>query len=343
MKRLLRFLAPTRHGTWWEFKTPIFLGVAYLSTLLSGSSFSVAWPVFLSVLAAMIPLASYVCVINDITDEQDDLLGGKGNTMAGRPLAFKAAWLAACLLGGALVAALCFRENLTALLLYAGNWVAFTLYSVPPFRLKKRGLAGVMADACGGVLLPALWAAILCDPNAEGIFIGPLAIWGFSFGLRGILYHQAGDFAADQASGTSTFAVRMGLRNVQRLVRYVIFPLEAASLLFLIWLSGSTFGFLLLAIDLCLHIAAWKWLQIRLILVGPSPCYRMVFLKYYQLWFPLTFVLAMASMDRMALLLIPAHAVLFRGTWERFPLRIAEIWHNIQNPPHLDRLKQTDR
>jgi 1,4-dihydroxy-2-naphthoate octaprenyltransferase len=336
--QISNFLLPIRSGTWWEFKTPIILGVAYLSALLSGSSFSVAWPVFLSVLAAIIPLASYVCVINDITDEHEDLRGGKSNTMPGRSLAFKAAWLAACLLGGALVAVLCFRENLAAFLLYLGNWLVFTLYSVPPFRLKSRGLSGVLADACGGLLMPTLWAALLADPQPAGIFIGPLAIWAFSFGLRGILYHQASDFAADQTSGVSTFAVRIGLRNVQRLVRYAVFPLEVASLLFLLWLSGSAFAFLFLGIYLCCYCAMWKWLRIPLIVVGPSPRYRLIFLKYYQLWLPLGMIVAISIQNPMALLLIPAHAILFPGTWKRFGQHADGIRQNIQYQPDWEKL-----
>jgi len=330
---LADLFAPARARTWWEFKTPIFLGVGYFTALAAGVSFRDAWPAFLVCVVAIIPLASYVCVINDITDEHVDAAAGKSNSMARKSRRFKVGWLSACLAAGIFVAMTCFEKRPEALVLYASNWLVFTLYSVPPFRLKERGFAGIITDACGGTVLPALWAALLVDPKISSVLFTTLTVWSLSFGLRGILYHQAGDLEADRMSGISTFSVRVGLGRVQRLVRSVFFPVEVLSLALILALSGSMFAVPMLLAYFASQFALWKWLQIRLVVVGPEPRSRLALLKYYQMWFPLTFILAMAWTDPWALVCLPLHAALFPDTWCRFLKHAREIWHYMNHPP----------
>jgi 4-hydroxybenzoate polyprenyltransferase len=331
--RLATFFAPVRAKTWWEFKTPVFLGVAYLSALVGGISFSDAWPAFLAVIFAIIPLASYVCVINDITDERTDRQAGKGNTVAGKSFVFKVAWLGVCFLGGAIAAFLCFRSNAPALLLYATNWIAFALYSVPPVRLKDRGLPGVFADACGGMLFPALWSALLVDPEASRVFLAGLATWSLAFGLRGIIFHQLGDLTADRISGVQTMAVRLGEAKTRALLRFVVFPVEVGALGFVLWLGGSIFVIPLLTAYLLLQLVLWKWLRIRTVVSAPLPRSRIMLLKYYQVWFPLTSVFALSLHDVTVLICIPLHAMLFPDTWKRLGEHMSSIRHNMKYPP----------
>ncbi len=328
-----------RAGTWWEFKTPIILGVAYLSACVEQVSFDFIWPKLFLLVAALIPLASFVCVINDITDESDDRRAGKTNMMAGKSCWFKTAWLLACVLAGVLAAWL-FSPNPAALLLYLANWLVFTLYSVPPVRLKKRGSLGVFADACGGQLLPSLWVAFLVNPSASAILIVALSVWAFALGLRGILFHQAGDYERDRQSGVQTLAVRHGLKRLARVVHFVVFPIELISLGALLWLSGSIFALPLVAVYAFFQFALWRWLRVQPVVAIPSPCCRLLLLKYYQVYFPLTFVFALALKSPWALLCIPAHGVLFPDTWRRFFEHTVRIRHNIQYPPDWEKLNR---
>lgn len=331
-----------RAGTWWEFKTPILLGVAYLSACVEQVSFEFIWPKFLLLLAALIPLASYVCVINDITDERDDRRAAKSNTMAGKSRWFKAAWLLACVLAGVLAAWL-LRPNPAALLLYLANWLLFTLYSVPPVRLKNRGAPGVFADACGGQLLPSLWVAFWVNPSPSAVFVVPLSVWAFALGLRGILFHQAGDYERDCESGVQTLAVRHGLKYLARGAHFVVFPIELISLGALLWLSGSVFALPLLAIYAVFQFALWRWLQVQPVVAVPSPCCRLLMLKYYQVYFPLTFIFALSLKSPWALMCIPAHGVLFPDTWRRFFEHAGRIRHNIQYPPDWEKLNRANQ
>jgi 4-hydroxybenzoate polyprenyltransferase len=322
---LIVFFAPVRAFTWWEFKTSVFLGIAYLAAYVVGVPFSEAWPAFVACVLAIIPLASYVCVINDITDERDDRRAGKTNTMEGKSLFYKAGWITACVLGGLLAFLLCFSGNLPAALLYVANWIVFTLYSVPPLRLKVRGAAGVLADACGGTALPTLWCVLLVDPSAQTPFLVAVGAWAFAFGVRGILYHQAGDFLADQAVGVRTLAVELGLSNLRKLVRLFVFPVELVALAALLWMGRSAFVLPIAAIYLISQVLLWKRCGIVSVAVLPRPDCRFALMKYYQLWLPLTFILALSLHDLRYLALLPVQLVLFPDCWRRIGYHVRQI------------------
>lgn len=325
IERLAAFFAPARARTWWEFKTPVFLGVAYLSAFVGGIPFSEAWPAFLACVLAVIPLASFVCVINDITDQHDDRQAGKSNAMQGRSLSFKLAWVGVCLLGGLLAFALFFAGNLSAALLYAANWLAFIFYSVPPFRLKVRGAAGVIADAFGGTALPALWCVLLANPSSSTLLLTAVAIWSFAFGVRGILYHQAGDIAADESAGVRTFAVQLGLQGVRKFVRFLVLPVELAGLAAMLWMGKSIFVWPILAVYITSQLILWKKRGMASIAVVPRPDSRFALMKYYQLWLPITFILALSQKDLLYLVLLPLQLALFPDSWRRIVYHTREI------------------
>lgn len=325
MNSLLQFLAPTRAGTWWEFKTPIFLGVACLAALEGAVPFENLWPLLLSIIALLMPLASFVCVINDITDQREDLIARKANTMAGRSIFFQAGWLFACILGGILAAGFCLRGNMAALWLYVGNWIAFSLYSVPPIRLKTRGFPGVLADATGGQLLPTLWSALIVTPELSPQLTFLLSGWALGFGLRGILYHQAEDLKQDQAAKVQTLAVRLGSHLLQRIVLFGVFPVELLAFGMLVAGSAPVLGAGAMLLYLGFQIAMWRWLQVRLCVARPTGRPRMAMLKYYQFWFPICMIIALSLHDPVAIVLVPAFAVFFPDTWRRFFQHVAVI------------------
>ncbi|MBU3665925.1 MAG: hypothetical protein FGM15_08655 [Chthoniobacterales bacterium] len=315
-----------RARTWWEFKAAIFLGIAYLSAFVGGIDFFAAWPAFVACLVSIIPLASYVCVINDITDEQEDRTAGKSNTMQGKSSFLKAGWVLACILGGLICFFVFFSGNRSAGLLYAANWIIFTLYSVQPFRLKVRGAAGVVADACGGTAFPALWCALLANPEAQTTFILALAVWSFAFGLRGILYHQAGDFTADRVAGVQTLAVKLGLEKLRHFVRFFVLPFELGALAALLCMGWSAFVPLFAVAYVVTQLILWRRCGIASVAVVPRPDCRFALIKYYQLWLPLTLILALSRGDPRYLVLFPVQLALFPDCWRRIFYRARQVW-----------------
>ncbi|HEX7957960.1 MAG TPA: hypothetical protein VF508_13505, partial [Pyrinomonadaceae bacterium] len=149
-----------RAAEWWEFKFSPILATAYATAFLLNFSLASLWPALLLALAALVPGAAYVSVINDLTDIEDDLACGKPNRLVGRSRGFVAAVLACCVAPG-VAFAFYWRGDPLLLSLYLAAWVAFTLYSLPPARLKVRGMAGLLADACGAHLFPTLLVAVL--------------------------------------------------------------------------------------------------------------------------------------------------------------------------------------
>jgi 4-hydroxybenzoate polyprenyltransferase len=168
-----RAAAATRAGEWWTNKLAPLLGSAYAAAVVLHAPMPVLWPLLARLLLAVIPGAAYVSVLNDLTDLDDDRRCGKSNRLAGFSPAARAALLAICLLLG-LGGGWLLRPYPITCLIYAANWIPYTLYSAPPWRLKARGGWGVLMDACGAHLLPALWTVSLIAEGAGKKLPAPL-------------------------------------------------------------------------------------------------------------------------------------------------------------------------
>src|SRR5437016_5425290 len=146
----LRTLADAiRADAWWEHKLALMLGTGYATAALLHAPLVRLWPTLMLALVALAAAAAFVSLLNDLTDVRDDRAAGKPNRLEGRSPAFATAGLVGCLAVGLAVGALAWRGDALTLALYGGAWLAFSLYSIPPARLKGRGVAGVLADASG--------------------------------------------------------------------------------------------------------------------------------------------------------------------------------------------------
>ena len=305
-----------RAGDWWEHKVPCFLGVAYAFAYHEQLSFPVFWPLILTIIVAAISCAGYVSVINDLTDLELDARVGKPNKMLGRSAWFRAGALGFCLLLGTCAGWL-MRGCPVALVIFALDWLVFTLYSVPPFRLKCRGGWGVLADALGGQFLPTLLMAVLIAESThhelEWFLAVPLVLWGLAFGLRGILGHQLRDREADRAAKIKTMVTRRGDTFISRLVVWVIYPVEAFAFLWLLVVFNAPLTWPLLALCLLIELRRGKWEHLRATWRAPAPDYWLPLIDYYMVYFPATFILALAWGQPVMLLLLVMHVVFFPG------------------------------
>lgn len=318
-RRVVAAVAPTRIWDWWEFKTPTLLGVAYLCAAACGVPAERTWEVLGLVIAALVPVASYVCVINDLTDMEVDRRAGKFNSMAGLPRTARAGWLVGCLAAGiaaGLALATCSRMAAT---LYAANWLAFTLYSVPPIRLKSRGAWGIVADACGGQLLPVLWTAVLVTEAGEAAapqgMIPLLATWALALGVRAIMSHQAADASPDRAAGAATLGARLGADRLEAIGRRWVLPVELAALAGGLVVAGSA-----PTIALAAGFLAGQWLLCRIAnrplnVVARQPGGWLVLFRYYVTVFPLGFLPQLALPTFACCLIAACHVAAFPGSW----------------------------
>jgi hypothetical protein len=324
--RQLSALLRTRD--WWEHKLTCFLGIAYAIAFHNRVSISVLWPLWLVIVLAVVSCAGYVSVINDITDRIDDERAGKPNNMFGHSALFQTAALSFCLFPG-LIAAWFMRGCPVTLVLYALNWLAFTLYSAPPFRLKIRGYWGVLADTCGGQFLPTLWVAMFVVESTrhavDWSLAVPLGLWSFALGLRGILGHQLRDAKHDQLAAVGTMVNRYGSTFVSRLVIWVIFPTETIALFCLLVGLHAPLTWQIMILHLLIEARqgnfALMWISWR----TPAPEYWLPLTEYYKFYFPVTFILALASWDLAALWLLALHFVLFPRCSRQFRRALANL------------------
>jgi hypothetical protein len=306
--------AVLRAGEWWDYKLVPILTFFYASAVLLGIGIADLWRGALILLLSLIPGAAYVSIINDITDIRDDLAAGKRNRMAGRSAAFKAAAVVATLCGGAVFFWL-WRSEPVLLVLYGAAWISFTLYSVPPFRLKARGLAGVVADGCGAHLFPTLLAVAIAFLAAERpvdpVWFGAAGAWAFGYGLRGNLWHQLLDRESDLQSGVHTFAGRHPPHVAARLGTWFAFPLELGSMVVLLAMLDNLLPYLALGFHIllgCLRVGLWR---IPPVIVDPKPRFFIVLHEFYDVFLPVALLLASARGHPTDLFVLAAHLLLF--------------------------------
>lgn len=303
-----------RAAEWWEYKLSPVLATAYATAFLLKLPILSLWPQLLLTLIALAACAAYVSVINDLTDFDDDRASGKANRLAGKSRGFVAAVLACCILPGAGIA-IHWRGEPLLLSLYLASWVAFTLYSLPPIRLKNRGVLGLLADASGAHLFPGLLAVAVVYSRRVGpvdtVWLVSVAVWSLSCGARGILWHQIGDLRNDEKTGLRTFALLHKVAWLRRLGNWVIFPAEVAAFCLMLWHAGSR-----LALALLCYYALFTFLRkrlwgVNLVVVVPRDKPHILMLEYYELFFPLAFLLSSSGRYPPDALLVVPHLLLF--------------------------------
>jgi hypothetical protein len=261
--------------------------------------------------------AAYVCFINDITDIRQDLLCGKRNRMVGVPRRLRWILPVACLLMGAPFLYVLWPDWLS-MILYPMPCIAFSLYSFEPFRLKRRGIWGVLADASGAHLFPSLYILSAMSFYTAGrvnwLWFGAVAVWSLCYGLRGILWHQFRDRDNDMKAGVNTFASgRDGIRREGRL----IFLVEILALSTMLYEIGQPLCMFFLGLYLLLVVMRSRILGRQVILVQADEHrkFQILMMDYYQLFLPLALLAVACGMETSAIVVLVVH-VLF------FPLRI---------------------
>jgi 4-hydroxybenzoate polyprenyltransferase len=308
-----------RSNEWWEYKFPPILAIAYMIAFYSGASAENLYPLLIFLLFSLLTGAVYVSILNDITDIKDDAKAGKINRMAGSSLTKKLVFLFIPVLS-ALIITFVLRKHIFTASMYVLSYLCFTFYSVPPFRFKKKGYAGIFADAAGSQLFPSIYVASFLSYSLLSIFSLNqyllIGIWSLCFGLRGILWHQFHDIDNDKKSGTRT-VVRQWSDNKTRITGRVIVIIEFLSLVMLLISFKIVAAFFFLAVYfLYLLLSHAKW-QVRLIVLKPvATDYTIILNEYYQVFLPVSILLSLTFQHPAYLFYLIIHLILFpKNTW----------------------------
>jgi len=321
-----------RASEWWQYKLAPVVALLVATTLVEHKALWPLWPAAALLLVALAVCATYVSVINDLADRADDVAAGKRN----RQLAYSRPAVLA-LLGSAIAVgsaiAWWWRGQPLLIASYAGSWLAFSLYSVPPFRLKARALAGVLSDAAGAHLFPALAAILVaCGPDrADRVWMAAAAVWAFAYGLRGILSHQLADYDFDVLSGVRTFAACRPATAV-RFGAFVAFPLELVALVIVLWRIGEALPVVALGVY-AIMLTGRVRSGLPLVVVRQKPDGTNVLHEYYDFFLPVALLLCAAERDWHALVLLAAFIALFPNGLSRVARKLALMLRDAGREP----------
>lgn len=312
--KLLKF---TRYAEWWEYKLVPLLSVGYATLLLNHYPLDKAAVRLLFLLSAIIIGAVYVSVINDLTDISEDAKAGKSNRMAGVSTIWKVVILVICFTAGFIYAYYIYPDRL-GVFFYLMAWVVFSLYSLPPARLKKRGLWGVSCDAMGAHFFPAmliatdLYYTIAIRINLTWMIA--IGVWSLCYGLRGILWHQFYDRKNDLISATTTFASRIRPEDFKIWETLIFIGESIAFILILsyiinIWIVLSVLVYILLVLMRRLHFKH----QVCLIITPESAPHQLLMNDYYLVLFPLALLFTATIDYPYGWVALCLHLLLFPG------------------------------
>jgi len=313
----MKAIKTIRASEWWGYKVAPLLAIGYATALKSGKSLVEASPYLLYIMLAMALGAAYVSVINDITDMEDDLAIGKKNRMAGvRP---SRRWIfpaVALFLGAAYIAS--FFPHVLIMALAMMPWIAFSCYSIPPIRLKKRGIWGVLADASGAHLFTSLFVVASMShymgQPMDWIWFSAVGLWALCYGVRGILWHMFFDRENDIASGTPTYATGVD-PSLFRTREWVILVVEMIALGFMLWRIGKPLPVVSFVFYLLFVAASWRKLEFRIVVILMPPGYPypyLIFLAdFYQVFLPLSLLMWGSLAFRYDWIVLFAHVALF--------------------------------
>ena len=310
-------LAPARAREWWEHKFAPILGTAYATACFADASVMDVADTLLVVLLALLPGAVFVSVVNDLTDRDDDRRAGKPDRLAGHSARTWLAVVAAAVLAGFAIGAAAWHDEPAALVLYSMAWVAFALYSVPPFRLKARGAGGVLADAVGAHVCPHLLIAVVVfaavDRPDDARWLVAVGAWALAWGVRGALWHQLSDAEQDARAGIRTYAIAHP-RWARRLGAWFAFPVELAAFGVLLVLAEAPLAVLAVPAYVLLEAERVKRWGITVVVVEPAPNYRIAMHDFYVAFFPLAFLATAALRDPSDAIVLLAHLGAFPFT-----------------------------
>jgi 1,4-dihydroxy-2-naphthoate octaprenyltransferase len=270
------------------------------------------WVGAIALLLAVVPVAIYASTLNEFTDRAADAAAGKRNRAGDSPRAVAALLAVALSIGFVFV--WLWRRDTPLLSCYLISWLAFALYSIPPFRLKKRGFLGALCDASGEQMLPTLVAIFVAcryaNREVSYTWLVSVSAWALAYGLRSIIWHQLTDAENDRAGGLWTFA-RRHPRGAPVFGTFVIFPIELATLAAMLWQVSTPWPPLFVALYVLYAIRISRRSRTSPVIVAPKRRFFIVLEEFYSHFFPVALLIAAAMRDRRDLAVLVIHLLLF--------------------------------
>lgn len=304
-----------RSQEWWSHKLPPLLAIAYATALMSPLPFYrvALWAVFL--LSSLIVGAIYVSVINDITDLDEDVASGKSNRIQQIPKQLRWIIPAICVLMGFVFGYFLYPDLLSCFL-YFSSWIIFSLYSIKPIRLKNRGIWGVLADGCGSHVFTSLLMVssitFITKGSIDWVWFSAVGVWSLMYGLRGILWHQFSDRENDLKVNLNTYASKIEPEKFKSnsIILLIVELLALTILLYKIKLPIVFTGLILYFLLVFLRYKINKT-QVIIILKNNGQTFQIIMADFYQMFFPISILVAACSINISNIIVMVIHIFLF--------------------------------
>lgn len=312
---MLNIAKIARAAEWWEYKLPTMLAIVYATVIKFNKHIVQLAPILCVWLLGIIIGAAYVSILNDLTDLKEDEASGKKNRLSKLPVWLRFFLILFSVALGVLFAYWFIADPLS-FVFYLASWIVFGLYSIPPFRFKKRGILGVLADACGAHLFPTLF--LLSSTihffllQADWFWFSIVAIWSLMYGLRGILWHQFFDRENDLKIGINTYASNKNPDVFKKKSSFLII-IELAALFFILFSLSKPLPILGLLLYSLMLLGYRLFFRLTIISIVPPPDrgWHLAMNSYYQFILPLSLLLSAVCINPQVGFLIVAHLVLF--------------------------------
>ncbi len=228
---MLALINRLRFGNPWKYKAPLLICWAYVMILLTGTEPWLAFYFMLLAFSTLFGMAALGYFINDLADISSDKKAGKDNYLSNL-----STWMRLLVLSGLLLFSfvpwIWFPKTPFTYVLIGTEIFLFVMYSLPPFRLKQRGILGVFTDALYAYIVPSVLACYTFYQIGKesyiyfGFLMVAISVWLMIVGIRGILLHQLHDYENDLKAGVKTFVTKKGLVSSAKMVSSLL-PFEA--------------------------------------------------------------------------------------------------------------------
>ena len=310
------------------------MGMVYLFSAWFQLHFNnFVWLALLS-LTTIVGFASFGYLTNDLFDITSDIKAGKKNSLAGKSvtiifLLFTIA-LALIFTPWFFLPSTRFSFSVIALQLFL-----FLAYSIPPLRLKEKGLAGLITDALYAHAIPSILAAytysLATHSALDGIALLLLFSWQFTSGIRNIAMHQKEDALSDKKSGSKNYIAGMSTAGFFFTIQYLIALELLLSIVFFAHLSFSNPLFVN-CIATIVVLSAWAFLLFRK--PGIAALYESDW-KYFpnnlfEKWLPPVYLFLLSTTDNRFIWVLLVHLLLFNfDLYTQIAQKIIEAWKAI--------------
>lgn len=319
MRKLLRLI---RWNDWYDSKLPLFFFAYYYLLIVHNETQQQNLVLLLPLGIFFISLSSFGYMLNDYFDKTVDKVSGKENIMSLLTNWQQILVLIIALLIG-FIAFIPFYQHKFAVVLLSLSYLTSILYSAPPFRLKERGIWGVIYVSLAQRVFPILIVFAILEHCRLDTFL--FAILSFLIGLRWILVHQIFDYDMDKQANVETFVISrapIGIYNIM-LFFFAIEIIFTAALLGIIYTAVPLILPLLIAYflyELYLY-PFWKKLGFRRILIS----YDFAPLAdFYYFWLPLWLSLLLGCLNSQFFIIVGVE-ILWKVRYIKFDIGLIKL------------------